>query len=63
MAEFCKTCAPNYLGINKDDLRRAVFSREPDLCEGCGEMKPVLVEMKDNRFPKLIQKLFFGRYT
>lgn len=63
MAEFCRECAPVCLGLNKDELRRAVFSREPDLCEGCGEMKPVLVEIKDNRLPKLIEKLLFGRYT
>lgn len=62
MAEFCRSCAPKCLGLNKDEMRRAVFSREPDLCEGCGELKPVLVEMKDNRIPRFILLLLFGRH-
>lgn len=63
MADFCRSCAPKCLGLNKDELRRAVFSREPDLCEGCGKSKPVLTEVKSDRLPKFVQMLLFGRYT
>lgn len=63
MAEFCKDCASKSLGLSKEEIRRAVFSREPDLCEGCGEWRPVLIEIKDNRLPKFVQMLLFGRYS
>lgn len=63
MAEFCRSCAPECLGLNKDELRRAVFSREPDLCEGCGELKPVLLGIKKKGLPKFVEMLLFERYT
>ena len=46
MAEFCKECAERHLGVSKKELRRAVMSAEPDLCEGCGQIKPVVVTIK-----------------
>ncbi len=49
MAEFCRECAHKSLGLNKEELKRAVFSREPELCEGCGMWRPVLVEIKKQR--------------
>ena len=63
MAEFCKDCASKNLGVSKDEMKRAVFSREPDLCEGCGERKPVLTRIKDNRLQRFLQMLIFGRYS
>ena len=40
MAEFCKDCfkkmCPGWLIIS--------VSKEEDLCEGCGEWKPVVIE-------------------
>jgi len=39
MAEYCKDCASRILGLN---VSRAVMSKEPELCEGCGEYKPIV---------------------
>lgn len=46
MAEFCKECAGKYLGMTKKELRRAVMSDELDLCEGCGQYRPVVVRLR-----------------
>ena len=48
MAEFCRECFYRMIG-NRDD--RLVMSEESDLCEGCGEIKPVVLyvyHVKDN---------------
>ena len=64
MAEFCKDCAGKCLGISEKKLRRAVMSDEPDLCEGCGQYKLVVVTIKTPIWKRpyiwLAQKL--GRY-
>lgn len=64
MAEFCKDCFAKYRGGAEKELRRAVMSGEPDLCEGCGQMKPVVVRIKPPIWKRpyawLGQKL--GRY-
>ena len=39
MAEYCKSCAAKYLGIEG----KVVLSKELDLCEGCGQLKRVVV--------------------
>lgn len=46
MAEYCKECATKYLGIPEKKLSKAIFSDDLDLCEGCGQMKPVLITLK-----------------
>ena len=46
MAEFCKDCARKDLGMTEKVLRRAVMSDEPEKCEGCGQMRPVVVRIK-----------------
>lgn len=40
MAEFCKECF-----LNKEN-EQIVMSEDDDLCEGCGEFKPVVVKIK-----------------
>ena len=45
MAEFCIDCW-NELMETKDSPKKYVLSRRPGLCEGCGEMKPVIIRMK-----------------
>ena len=35
MAEFCRECAAHALGLTEKELKRSVFSDDPDLCEGC----------------------------
>ncbi len=42
MAEFCLECWNKINGTN-DSERKYVLSKESDLCEGCGEIKPVII--------------------
>ena len=50
MAEFCLDC---WNKLNKSNFTEKdyVISREPDLCEECGQWKPVIVRAR--RFPTL----------
>lgn len=46
MAEFCKDCFKEKIDPSAlDDT--IVLSAEPDLCEGCGETKLIVTEVKD----------------
>ena len=45
MAEFCLECW-NELNGSKDPAQRYIFSRRPELCEGCMEWKPVIVGLR-----------------
>ena len=40
MAEFCKECYLKYL--HTGESVRLKLSKYPDLCEGCGQLKPVV---------------------
>ena len=51
MAEFCKTCFKEKINPSVEDAN-IILSQEAELCEGCGEMKPVVVEVVDNT-PKM----------
>ena len=44
MSEFCKDCYKTKLDptVNDNDI---VLSTEPALCEGCGETKPIVIEV------------------
>ena len=50
MAEFCKDCYKTKLdpGVNDSDI---VLSSEPAFCEGCNEVKPIVLEV--NTSPRL----------
>lgn len=52
MAEFCKECFLTKMapGTNPDNL---VISEEADLCESCGELKPIVLEVKEDSSPKM----------
>lgn len=50
MAEFCLECW-NKLNSSNFTEKEYVISREPDLCEECGQWKPVIVRVR--RFPAL----------
>ena len=50
MAEFCLDCW-NKLNKTQFTEKAYVLSRELDLCEECGEWKPVIVRVR--RFPAL----------
>lgn len=45
MAEFCWEC---WNKINKTDKPKHEFvlSKELDICEGCGKIKPVVIRLK-----------------
>ena len=42
MAEFCKDCFIETFRPSPDVISRIVMSKECDLCEGCGQWKPVV---------------------
>ena len=45
MAEFCYECFCEFYEV-KLKRKELLFSDEPELCEGCGECKPVVVVCK-----------------
>lgn len=45
MAEFCVDCW-NKINEKNDSQSRYILSEEPDLCEGCGEIKTVIIAEK-----------------
>ena len=58
MAEFCLDCW-NKLNESNFTEKEYVISREPDLCEECGQWKPVIIRAR--RIPALYtlrQRLF-----
>lgn len=53
MAEFCLDCW-NKMNETNDSKRKYIMSEELDLCEGCGEWKPVIImERKEYYMYKL----------
>lgn len=44
MAEFCKDCLLEMMDV---DLKKnkIILSDDDDICEGCGNIKPVVVEI------------------
>lgn len=45
MAEFCMDCWNKLMGT-QDSSEKYILSRDLELCEECGEMKPVIVAIK-----------------
>lgn len=45
MAEFCLDCWNRIMDSN-DPPGKYIISRELDLCEECGELKPVIIRIK-----------------
>ena len=44
MAEYCKDC---FKKLNPQvDVHRMVMSREMELCEGCGQLRPCVVRLR-----------------
>lgn len=46
MSEFCKDCFLEIFGPINDN-EEFIESKEPWLCEGCGEWKPVVDKVQD----------------
>lgn len=42
MAEFCLDCW-NKMNEREDSEKKYILSKDFDLCEGCGEWKPVII--------------------
>jgi len=59
VAEFCYQCFQKYFDANakENDL---IFSTDLDLCEGCGEYKPVVV-CYDRRKTRIEKQLLFWK--
>ena len=51
MAEFCKNCFKEKIDPSVEDAN-IILSQEAELCEGCGEVKPIVVEVIDTT-PKM----------
>ena len=51
MAEFCLSCW-NKLNGTKDPPEKYIFSKELDLCEGCGNLTHVIVAVRRQGFPR-----------
>ena len=48
MAEFCKEC---FIKIEPEYVKNKelILSEDDDLCEGCGQFKPVVIDIKDKK--------------
>jgi hypothetical protein len=43
MTEFCKECFLKFDNIQENE--QIIMSEDDDLCEGCGEFKPVVIKI------------------
>lgn len=61
MAEFCKECFKECVCIPSDGITddMLMMSAAYDICEGCGEYKPMVVgvEVKDNPIDEAFKKI------
>jgi hypothetical protein len=64
MAEICVDCMEKRFKKRGGHFskREWVISRDFDLCEWCGEYKPVVVKRKVSLLLKLMNIIFFRRY-
>jgi hypothetical protein len=58
MAEFCLDCW-NRINETNDPPGKYIISKDLDLCEGCGEYKPVIVIEKKYYYLNWLRKIFF----
>ncbi len=59
MAEFCLDCW-NRINETNHSKDRYIISEDLDLCEGCGEMKHVIIMENDWTFMRWVET-YFGR--
>lgn len=59
MAEFCLECW-NTLHNTKHTEDEFVLSKELDLCEGCGELRHVIVKERSGFLSQLIHMILHG---
>ncbi len=53
MAEFCLDCW-NKINEAKESKRKYIFSKDLDLCEGCGKWKSVIVMSRKAYYKRCI---------
>ncbi len=58
MAEFCLGCW-NKLNEANDNEKRYIISEYLDLCEGCGEYKPVIIMERKAYYMRKFRYLIF----
>ena len=57
MAEFCKVCVMEICNVDLKK-KKIIMSKDLDLCENCGEWKPVVVKIVDrNPVKRLIKEI------
>ena len=59
MAEFCRECFKRSVAVPSDNITddMLVMSEAYDICEGCGEYKQVVVEVKDSPIDEAFKKI------
>lgn len=50
MADFCKECFDKEFGEYVKSHEKVVVSKDMSFCEGCGEIKPVVLKVRKKRF-------------
>lgn len=58
MAEFCFDCWKKLFDENAQK-EKYIISKYDDLCEGCGEYKPVIIVEKKYYYLRILKRLFF----
>ena len=58
MAEFCLDCW-NKLNGSNDSERKYILSKELDLCEGCGEFKPIIIMERKLYYMRVLSPFIF----
>ena len=58
MAEFCFDCWKKLFDENAQK-EKYIISKYDDLCEGCGEYKPVVIIEKKYYYLRILKRLFF----
>ncbi len=56
MAEFCEECMKKYLEIPNARVKY-ILSDNAELCEGCGQMRRIVVTRRESRWRRVIRKL------
>lgn len=58
MAEFCLNCW-NRINETNDNEKEYIISKDLALCEGCGELKPVIIMKRKEFYIHIVRRLTF----
>ncbi len=59
MAEYCLDCW-NKINESEDSEKDFILSEDLDLCEGCGEWKPVIIRARKRGIKAILNLLLRG---